>query len=204
MVSAGNNSPVAPRKTRSALLGLGRNFATRAFPSVVFVKIPRLTPSPPLRSPAAQDGGRVLAQLLARRPRPRSERRGKVRSLSALGRAATRALPFPPSRAKARASSFFRRSVWESRPPLAPRARRAPPLTRAPSTSSTRRSPLIGGLDSLIHNDHWRCVAPPRPRPSRETRRWRKHKAVTWGSRNSSAGELFSPLCVTDPTLLGY
>lgn len=110
-------------------LGLGRNFATRAFPSVVFVKIPRLTPSPPLRSPAAQDGGRVLAQLLARRPRPRSERRGKVRSLSALGRAATRALPFPPSRAKARASSFFRRSVWESRPPLAPRARRAPPLT---------------------------------------------------------------------------
>lgn len=80
--------------------------------------------------------------------------------------------------------------------PLALRARRAPPLTRAPSTSSTRRSPLIGGLDSLIHNDHWRCVAPPRPRPSRETRRWRKHKAVTWGSRNSSAGELFSPLCV--------
>jgi hypothetical protein len=46
---------------------------------------------------AAQDGGRVLAQLLARRPWPRPELRGKVRSRSALGRACLDARPpFPP------------------------------------------------------------------------------------------------------------
>ena len=134
LVSPRNKALAASRSTRSGFLDPR---GTR-FSSVVFVKVPRLTPSPPhCARAAAQDGGRVLAQLLARRPGPRPELRGKVRSRSALGRACLDARPPFPPLAQKRAQGTL-----ESRPPLAPRARRAPPLTRAdPRSLETQVTP---------------------------------------------------------------
>ena len=69
-----------------------------------------------------------------------------VGEISVRARARPTAPPLSPSRAKARASSFFRRSVWEStsgaaRPPRASAGRALPHFLDT-------RSPLIGGLDS--------------------------------------------------------
>ena len=69
--------------------------------------------------------------------------------------------------AQKRASSFFaaRLGIW-----LTPSGAARPPRAsadRALLDFLDTQVTLIGGLDSLIHNDHWRCVAPPRPRPSR-------------------------------------
>lgn len=110
-------------------------------------------------------------------------------------RATKRALPFPLSRKSVRLEFSSRRSTRESRPPLAPRARRAPPLTRADPRSletqvtSHRRSRLADPQRSLEVRR-----AAPSPPGALETGRWRKNRAVTWGPREPSVGELFSTL----------
>ena len=122
----------ASRSTRSAFLDPRGTLVGRSREGSTADALP-----PHCARAAAQDGGRVLAQLLARRPGPRPELRGKVRSRSALGRACLDARPPFPPLAQKRAQGTL-----ESRPPLAPRARRAPPLTRAdPRSLETQVTP---------------------------------------------------------------
>ena len=164
LVSPGNNSPVAPRrrdrrsrtrsKLRDARFSVGRFREDSTPDALPHYARPQLKMVDAYSPNFSLDGlGLDLSAVGRYDLCPRSGARRRAPSLS-------------PSRAKARASSFFRRSVWESRPPRAPRARRAPPLTARSLDFLDTQVTLIGGLDSLIHNDHWRCVAPPRPRPS--------------------------------------
>ena len=118
-------SPVAPRKTRSRSRTRSKLRDARF---VVFVKIPRLTPSPITLArssrwwtrthlPFSLDGlGLDLSAVGRYDLCPRSGARRRAPSLSPL--------------AQTRASVFFA-APSGNRPPLAPRARRAPPLTRA-------------------------------------------------------------------------